>query len=105
MDPSLDSHYKTPNWNASAKDHHWVVAQQPIITAKQATEIDDLFRNRWRTLLSVDDLGAAVLWIALCPPPNPPPTPPRIASPGEATRSCCSLTRFFPLTHSCSCFL
>ena len=26
-DPSLSSHYRTPNFNTSARDHHWVVAQ------------------------------------------------------------------------------
>eukprot|EP00937_MAST-01D_sp_MAST-1D-sp2_P000673 g673.t1 len=60
-DPALDMHYRTPNFNASAPDHHWVVAQQPPLTAPQAAEIDALFRNRWRTLLSVDDLVAATV--------------------------------------------
>ena len=32
------------------------VAQQPPITAVQEAGIDPLFLNRWRTLLSVDDL-------------------------------------------------
>eukprot|EP00051_Salpingoeca_urceolata_P014663 m.187013 g.187013 ORF g.187013 m.187013 type:complete len:405 (-) comp18150_c1_seq6:22-1236(-) len=55
-EPSLDRYYKTPNFNVSAPDHHWVVAQQGPLTDPQVKEIDDLFRNRWRTLLSVDDL-------------------------------------------------
>jgi N-acetylglucosamine-6-sulfatase len=56
VDPELASHYKTPNFNFSAKDHHWCVAQQPPITAAEEAGIDSLFRKRWRTLLSVDDL-------------------------------------------------
>lgn len=55
-DPGLSSHYMTPNYNYSARDHHWCVAQQPPITEEQAAGIDSLFRDRWRTLLSVDDM-------------------------------------------------
>lgn len=47
---------RTPNYNYSAKDHHPLIANQPIITAKQAEWTDNLFQNRWRCLLSVDDL-------------------------------------------------
>ncbi|XP_065829201.1 N-acetylglucosamine-6-sulfatase-like [Oscarella lobularis] len=53
---------RTPNYNYSALDHHWVVRQQQPLTAdKEEGEIDELFRNRWRTLLSVDDLIVAVV--------------------------------------------
>lgn len=55
-DPSLSNRYKTPNYNYSGADHHWCVAQQPPITPDQADGIDALFRDRWRTLLSVDDM-------------------------------------------------
>ena len=55
-DPSLATRYRTPNFNYSATDHHWCVAQQPPITQAQAVGIDSLFRDRWRTLLSVDDM-------------------------------------------------
>ena len=60
-DPALAVHYKTPNFNASAPDHHWVVAQQGPLTTAEADEIDALFRNRWRTLMSVDDLVEGVV--------------------------------------------
>ena len=60
-DPALAAHYRTPNFNASAPDHHWVVAQQGPLTGGEAAEIDALFRNRWRTLLSVDDLVEGIV--------------------------------------------
>ena len=60
-DPSLASRYKTPNYNYSAADHHWCVAQQPPITQAQELGIDALFRDRWRTLLSVDDMVEALV--------------------------------------------
>ena len=38
---------RTPNYNFSALDHHWVIRQQqPLTAAKQEGEIDNLFRNR-----------------------------------------------------------
>ncbi|KAJ8603911.1 hypothetical protein CTAYLR_009712 [Chrysophaeum taylorii] len=55
---------RTVSYNASKADladHHWLIAQQPPITDDQADTIDDLFRNRWKTLLSVDD-GIDELW-------------------------------------------
>ena len=55
---------RTPNYNASKEvlaDHHWLIAQQDIITMEQADSIDELFRNRWRTLVSVDDAIAAMV--------------------------------------------
>jgi N-acetylglucosamine-6-sulfatase len=60
-EPSLANHYRTPNFNYSANDHHWCVAQQPAITDTEAVGIDALFRDRWRTLLSVDDLVEGVV--------------------------------------------
>ena len=50
-------------YNASSEtlaDHHELIARQPIITKDQADVIDELFRNRWRTLLSVDDAIEAI---------------------------------------------
>jgi len=54
---------RTRAYNASKEelaDHHWLIAQQDIITEEQGAEIDELFRDRWRTLLSVDDAIEAV---------------------------------------------
>jgi N-acetylglucosamine-6-sulfatase len=47
---------RTPNWNYTALDHHYVIRQQEHLTAQIASESDALFRNRWRSLLSVDDI-------------------------------------------------
>ena len=51
---------RTPNWNYSALDHHYVIRQQDHLTKRIADESDELFRNRWRSLLSVDDIMKAV---------------------------------------------
>jgi len=52
---------RTPDYNASCPDHHWLVAHQEAITEKQAAQTDDVFRNRWRALLSVDDGVAGIV--------------------------------------------
>jgi len=55
---------RTPDYNASSEQlagHHWLIAQQGPITEKQGQEIDELFRNRWRTLLSIDDAIAGMV--------------------------------------------
>ena len=46
---------RTPDYNASCPDFHWLVSHQLPITDAQAAQTDDVFRNRWRSLLSVDD--------------------------------------------------
>lgn len=55
---------RTPAYNASKEqlaDHHHLIANQDIITQEQGALIDELFRDRWRTLLSVDDAVAGVV--------------------------------------------
>ena len=55
---------RTPDYNASADalaGHHWLIAQQAAITPAEGAQIDELFRDRWRTLLSVDDAVAGVV--------------------------------------------
>ena len=55
------------NWNCTAetrKNHAGVVATNPMITSDLAHRITDVFKNRWRTLMSVDDLIGDV--ITLC---------------------------------------
>ena len=55
---------RTPDYNASAvqlSGHHWLIAQQGPITNQESHMIDDLFRNRWRTLLSIDDAIAGMV--------------------------------------------
>lgn len=52
---------RTPDYNASCPDHHWLVAHQDIITEKQAEQTDNVFRNRWRAQMSVDDGIAGIV--------------------------------------------
>jgi len=52
---------RTPNWNASCQDHHWLVRQQPPMTAEEAQRSDALYRKRHLALLSVDDLVEEVV--------------------------------------------
>ena len=55
---------RDPAYNASKEllaDHHWLIAQQDIITEQQGQQIDHLFRDRWRALLSVDDAVVGVM--------------------------------------------
>ena len=58
---------RTPDYNASSEqlaDFHELIANQPPITTEQEGVIDELFRNRWRCLLSVDD-AIADMWSTL----------------------------------------
>ena len=45
---------------AQLADHHPNVASQAVLTESVATCIDQNFMNRWRTLMSVDDVVAAL---------------------------------------------
>ena len=49
-----------PTAQYSATDHHWMIAQQPPMTQEQADHSDILYRARWQSLLSVDDVVAAI---------------------------------------------
>ena len=42
-------------------NHHGNVAQEPLISIAASAVITDVFKNRWRTLMSVDDLIAGVI--------------------------------------------
>ena len=62
-DPSWPEHEPRPEncWNASLeirKDHAGVVNNESMITTEAAKVITGVFKNRWRTLMSVDDLIA-----------------------------------------------
>ena len=55
---------RTPNWNcshASRRQHHGCIATAPLLTTAAASVITGAFKNRWRTLLSFDDLVLATL--------------------------------------------
>lgn len=64
-DASWPEHEPRPvNWNCSAaarSGHAGVVPSQPMISAAAAAVTRGIFRNRWRTLMSVDDLIADVV--------------------------------------------
>ena len=51
---------RTPNWNASGTGKHWLLDQQPPLSEYLAKESDELFLNRWRSLMSVDDIFEAI---------------------------------------------
>lgn len=47
---------RTPNYNSWASHHHYLVRSQPPMTAQDDSYVDNLFRYRSRSLLSVDDI-------------------------------------------------
>lgn len=52
---------RTPNYNLSCPDHHWLVRTQPPLTLQQGEKVDELYQSRLRTLLSVDDIVVALV--------------------------------------------
>ena len=52
---------RTPSYNVSATDHHWLVAQQPPVSELEARSADITFARRWECLLSYDDLVGKVV--------------------------------------------
>ena len=52
---------RSPSWNFSAADHHWLIEQQPPLTDKEADRLDDTFKKRWRCLRAVDDMISALV--------------------------------------------
>lgn len=52
---------RTPNWNASCREHHWLIRQQPPMTDEQAGRSDALYRTRLGSLLALDDLVAELV--------------------------------------------
>ncbi len=47
---------RTPSYNYSGTNHHWLVRSQPPLTTLEAQKVDELYVSRLKTLLSVDDL-------------------------------------------------
>ena len=52
---------RPPSFNYSARDHHWLVAQQSPTRADEVARSDAHFANRWACLLSVDDLVGSLM--------------------------------------------
>ena len=52
------------SWNCSAEsrsDHHGNIATEPLMTEQEAAVVTGIFKNRWRALMSVDDVIAGVI--------------------------------------------
>ena len=47
---------KTPSYNYSGLDHHWLVRQQPPLLAEEERKLELHYQKRWECLLSVDDM-------------------------------------------------
>lgn len=48
---------RDPNFNVHGKDKHWLIRQAKTPMSNSSIQfLDDAFRGRWQTLLSVDDL-------------------------------------------------
>lgn len=52
---------RTPDYNASCPDFHWLISHQLPLTDSQAASTDGVFRDRWRSLMSVDDEVAGIV--------------------------------------------
>ncbi|CAL1548211.1 unnamed protein product [Lymnaea stagnalis] len=53
---------RTKHFNVHGQDKHWLIEQAITPMPNDTiTMIDDFFRNRWRTLLSVDDMVEGVI--------------------------------------------
>ena len=52
---------RTPNYGAHAADHHPLLAQQQPLTEYVMNFTDELYRARWRSLVSVDDMVEALV--------------------------------------------
>lgn len=55
---------RSPSFNLSVEaraDHHPTIARMPVLSNVTVACIDDIFRNRWRTLMSVDDVIGSVI--------------------------------------------
>lgn len=47
---------RTKNYNVSNPDKHWLLRQTHYLNSDVVHFVDNVFRNRWRTLLTVDDM-------------------------------------------------
>eukprot|EP00755_Sulcionema_specki_P035201 Sspe_Gene.2428::Locus_806_Transcript_1_1_Confidence_1.000_Length_1824::g.2428::m.2428/K01137/GNS; N-acetylglucosamine-6-sulfatase len=55
---------RPPSFNTTKEqraNHHPTIANMDLLTEETTTCIDDTFRNRWRTLMSVDDVISEVI--------------------------------------------
>ena len=52
---------RTPSFNVAAPDHHRMLAQEPSMDVPCIACLDQQFRDRWMSLVSVDELVEAVV--------------------------------------------
>ena len=52
---------RTKGFNYHAKDHFHMLAEAPELDARVLTFVDQHMRNRWRSLIAVDDVVDAVV--------------------------------------------
>jgi N-acetylglucosamine-6-sulfatase len=52
---------RTPNWNASGDNKHWLINQEPAFSTLEETVSDELYVRRLLALVSVDDLLQAIV--------------------------------------------
>ncbi|KAM7367342.1 hypothetical protein PAMP_015251 [Pampus punctatissimus] len=53
---------RDPNFNVHGKDKHWLIRQAKTpMTNSSVQFLDDAFKKRWRTLMSVDDLVETIV--------------------------------------------
>jgi len=52
---------RTPNFNQLASDHNPLLAAAPELDEAAISAVDQLYRNRWGTLFSIDDLIAGLV--------------------------------------------
>eukprot|EP01051_Picozoa_sp_SAG22_P005307 SAG22_NODE_311_length_12629_cov_20.911891_2_plen_389_part_00 len=64
-EPGWPAHEPRPvSWNCSAASrakHHGNIATEDMMTVQEAAVVTGIFKNRWRVLMSVDDVIAAVI--------------------------------------------
>ncbi|GAA6105849.1 N-acetylglucosamine-6-sulfatase [Tachysurus ichikawai] len=66
--PQYESHFsevkapRDPSFNTHSKDKHWLIRQAKTPMSNSSVEfLDNAYKKRWRTLLSVDDLVEKVV--------------------------------------------
>merc|ERR1712118_144835 len=52
---------RTPNFNMLAQDHNHLLRTHAELSSSVVEDIDNLMRNRWGVLLSIDDLVAGIV--------------------------------------------
>ena len=54
---------RTPNFNMHAADHHPLLADAPSLDEAALSHVDRHMRDRWGTLMSIDDVVAGLVGV------------------------------------------